>query len=202
MLPYINREVKTALRWYDDHYKLTRHNKQCKEDSAVCPFAFRMDARNILPFQFVAQIGGTLDMSSPTEWKIYSTSGMLILDLEDFIPLLRIDSFANPDRVYITLEEGFEHGSGLGDGLYEMRIVTPNGTYYAETAKVCGEPEEFDNCHYTLRWKSCGDVGSICYSYSQFQNILNLSNDQAELVNPTPVINEDTEDDADGKKVH
>ena len=201
MLPYINREVKTALRWYDDFYKLTRQNKQCKLDSELCPFAFRIDSQYIPPFQFVTQVGGTLDLSMPTQWRVHRKDGFQIYNLDSLIPMLRVDAFANPDRVYITLGEALDNGSGWSAGDYEMRITTASGTYYSETMTVCGDVDTMNNCHYTIRWKSCGDVGSICYSYSQFQNIMNLSNDQAELVNPTPVINEDTEDDADGKKV-
>lgn len=203
-LPYINRQVKSALRWYAREDQRTRHTKACgpENDASIdCPFAYKINSREIPSFQFVAEILGDADDATPTQWRVYSLEGALIANLDEFIPDLLLETFTNPARTYITNEEAFEHGSGWGNGLYEMEIVTPGGTYYSETMRVCGEPEELEGCMYSLTWASCGDVGTLRYSGTDFTNHMYLDPAKVEVGRPLPVFDQGEEKDGQGETI-
>jgi hypothetical protein len=197
MFPQINGQVKAALRWYDDETLLTRYSRACKSESTDCPFAASFVNGFILPFQFQAGTGTV----TITEWKLRNINTGLITPLDSFISLLRVDQLANPTRTYITLEQPFDTSINFFTATLEMVITTNNGTYYSETFKGCGTEEEMDACHFTLKWRSCGDVGTLKYTDNTFENILHLSNDRADVNRPTPEFSEETEDTADGGKV-
>jgi hypothetical protein len=197
MFPQINGQVKAALRWYDDETLLTRYSRACKSESMDCPFAASFVNGFILPFQFQAGTGTV----TITEWKLRNINTGLITPLDSFISLLRVDQLANPTRTYITLEQPFDTSINFFTATLEMVITTNNGTYYSETFKGCGTEDEMDSCHFTLKWRSCGDVGTLKYTGNTFENILHLSNDRADVNRPTPEFSEETEDTADGGKV-
>lgn len=202
MFPQINRQVKAALRWYAKEEQRTRYTINCRQDSELCPFALPINSREIPPFQFLAGIGTTYGTSAPASWQLLTLQGTVAVDLGDFVEELRVDQFTHPTREYITLERPLEHGENLPNGLYEMVIVTSGGErYYSETMVVCGEPEDMESCHYSLEWSSCGDVGTLHYDSTNFENIIYLDQGRVFLGVPQPQINESTEDGGDGSEV-
>jgi hypothetical protein len=273
MHPFLNRQSKTSLRWYDRESLLTRNTWQCKGNDDLCAFAQDYPSYMILPFQIVSMLKPAV-VNNPTAWGLYSTNGGLVVDFSAYLGNLETVQVLSPgpSRTVIALDVPVMLPTPLPAGRYEMRIETLAGTYYSELINiVCGpceivagvygidEPEEglryaytdgrvatfcglecvqpvdangFNAitacgtgqvmtgsglfyrwtgtawveveempCHYILKWRSCGDVGTVLYHDRGYENILFLKEGEHAVQDPTPIIGEQRQPDSKGKEV-
>lgn len=198
MNPYINPSVKCAVRWYRKEEQRTRHTRDCKVDSELCPFAIIFPSNQILPFQIIAGIEEQFGSSVPTEWRVRNLAGTQVHNLAPNLIDLGVEQFTNPNRDYIILDEPITFSPALPDGLYEMTITTAGGTYYSETFRVCSDAEA---CFHKLTWTNCGDVGTQRYLGWSFTNILYLDRAKVHIGKPVPEVKVETQEDKDGKDV-
>lgn len=134
MLPYINREIKCAFRWY--RAASLRHRMRLRPTDTDIPSkcipSLTFPARTILPFQILVEAG----TSGVDTWVIKDTSGATAYDMAAHIPLLVVEQYANPSRAIICLELPLVD-TELPEGTFEMEITTAEGEVaYSETFKL------------------------------------------------------------------
>lgn len=130
-LPYINREIKCAFRWYRS--PLLRHRRRTSnidpDPVGSCVPSLAFPARTILPFQALLAAGTT----AITSWRVKNLAGTQVLNLDSSIPSLVLADYAAPDRTIVCLEEPLRLDT-IPEGVHEMEITTAEGeVIYSET---------------------------------------------------------------------
>lgn len=165
--PFLNREVKTTLRWYTNAKLINRNLARCgkidvSDTSKHCDiWALPVPNRTVIPFQIRATAGASVAYS----WKINDLLGNEVVDMVANLGDLTFTSYANPPRTIIMLEEALIVDD-LDTGKYEMVIVTDQGTYYSETFEVV--------CRTTLGLLANSNLssGTTNWGYDQWSNLL------------------------------
>lgn len=188
-------ELPLSFPIYKNQAFQNRFRKNCygKEYKLLCP------SDSLLPFQFYFVSTTVVPVS---EWKIYSTSGSLVKDLNASIGT-HIKTSLRDDKQYNFYNGSILPGTPLPCGYYEMRIAFTGieGYYYSEVFYSFGKLKSQTTEFIKIVYRNECNIGPIQYTDSEttvndtvypFQNEIYL---ETFITHTEPLLEIETEKD-------